>query len=180
MEKEGSVFSDLTDSAVLAGGLTSSSFQNSLTGGLVAGSFKNPMQGCCDRVSREDGLYDVTITGTKSRDNDSGNDNHVCCNHNKGEKNSGNGHPIPKVKRKPPSLLASRFLNSSKQKSPINRGMYQQLCQHCNKLLGEKALKRHKKLYLKKDGAWIKEYKSLSDNEDEDILSKAGIYLILW
>lgn len=64
----------------------------------------------------------------------------------------------------PKSTLASRLQQSSSRKH--HRVTSRFLCPHCDQDLTIKTLKRHKSLFLKSDGTWMKENVRGADSDD--------------
>ena len=73
---------------------------------------------------------------------------------------------LPQNRKRP--LLVSRVLESSKSNPKNRRGARLELCPHCDRRVGLKTLKRHKKLYLKSDGSWLREWKKDRDVPTDD------------
>lgn len=65
-------------------------------------------------------------------------------------------------------MLVSRVRGSARKRA---RDQDRELCPHCDQNLSVKTFKKHKTLFLKSDGTWIKSYSDM-EAADSDIASK--------
>ena len=64
-----------------------------------------------------------------------------------------------------PEMLVSRVRRSAKKRT---RAIARELCPHCDQNLCMKTFKRHKSLFLRDDGTWIKNATDADNVEDEE------------
>ncbi len=117
-----------------------SSFKNSSTTGTpVTSFFRNSLPGIGAVCSQN------SMTGGVEQTNCSLNE----CNHDNTLVTGDNTLEYKRARLLTPRLSMS---------SPKNQRTVRRECPHCKREVGLKTFKRHKKLYLKSDGSWIKEW----------------------
>ncbi len=125
----------------LTGDLTASSSQNSLVGGEVTGSFQNPMTSGGEGASVViPGRDLVGGNGEEAEEEGEGPNSLDLCDFHEG---CYLPDRLPKDKRKPSNLLASKLSESAKRSSKTHRtGARLELCPHCDRRVSVKTLKR--------------------------------------